>query len=499
MVAALWLRTRSNASLFWRWFKYWRKRYMWLRVAILVVLFAEPVHNAVRPLIRDLVIIAIKGIESAKLGPRLQARAYEFHERKRLQNALRAAFDTNGDGLLSRAEAGKLTAATGLAAGEVTGSGLDVELEPLVEASHKTGVLSRVVTATDIHREALGRAMQEQEAEHVALWREVEPMLDATRNDPAEWLRWATWKSGAQRFAGTLQYRLVEIVPGVGNRFLSIQPGLPEEMRPPRWRRYLLLLFVLAIVAIAVCRFGRAEELRRRFDEDPELALARCPICKTPTKDYGVLRQHRGPRAWATGAVIFLAVFTAATLARTAAAAGGEQYGSGPVDPALVSALVLAIAAGCARWLLWPREIHACHRRPHLLVLGFAGATLLVAVVGVLVVGFGLQLIGVPNRPVMRARGLRFGGQPGRRSAAARQEPRAPLGGGEEGTAGVELMAEGSARGRGRGGAEVRRARSARAGAQVRRGRGARPGARGRRAGRGRPPGDESARGSLRR
>ena len=155
MRGSLWRRIPENAALTWRWFRYWRRRYVWLRLVILVLVFAKPVHGVFRPMTRDLVVIAIKGIESAKKGPRLYARAYEFEEKKQLQHALRARFDADGDGLLSEAEAGRLTAATGLAEEAVTGSGREIELGPLVEGSHKTGLLSRVVSATDIRRRGL--------------------------------------------------------------------------------------------------------------------------------------------------------------------------------------------------------------------------------------------------------------------------------------------------------------------------------------------------------
>lgn len=390
VVAALWLRIRSNASLFWRWFRYWRKRYMWLRLAILVLIFAQPVYGVFRPTIRELVVIAMKGIEAAKLGPRLYARAYEFQEKKQLQAALRAKFDANGDGLLSRAEARKLTAATDLAEDEATGSGLDVELESLVEASHKTGLLSRVVGATDVRRQTLNRAMQEREAEHVALWREVEPMLDATRNDPAEWLRWETWKQGLKEFRVVLSF-FVGLVPGP--YFAGILPPTDDPMeydffpRAPGWRGYIGWAVLVAAVAISVRRYGRGEELRRRFEEDPELALARCPVCKTPTKQYGMLEQHRWARAWATGAVVLLAALA---------------VGSVTDRPAAWTVLGTAgIPAAFMRWFFWPREVHACHQRRYLPLFGFVVSTVLVAALASYIALFGMRTLNLPRRTVV--------------------------------------------------------------------------------------------------
>jgi len=98
MAAAFWGRVKANAALFWRWFRYWRKRYMWLRLAIIVLIFAEPVYGVFHPLIRDLVVIAIGGIEAAKPGPRRYVDYYQFEDKKRLQKHLLTRFDANGTG-----------------------------------------------------------------------------------------------------------------------------------------------------------------------------------------------------------------------------------------------------------------------------------------------------------------------------------------------------------------------------------------------------------------
>jgi hypothetical protein len=133
MVADVWRRTGENALLTWRWFGYWRRRYMWLRIAVLALLFAQPVYYTLDPLVVKLVRIAIIGIEHAKPGPYHHARALQFREKKRLQKSLLARFDGSRDGRLSRAEAGRLEEATGLTAAQVEGSALQVELDPLVD------------------------------------------------------------------------------------------------------------------------------------------------------------------------------------------------------------------------------------------------------------------------------------------------------------------------------------------------------------------------------
>ena len=429
-MGALCRRVSENARLIWRWFKYWRKRYMWLRLVILLLIFAEPVHQVFRPIIRELVVIAIKGIEAAKFGPRLYARAYEFQEKKRLQSALRAEFDANGDGLLNRAEARKLTAATGLSKGEATGSGLDVELDALVEASHKTGLLSRVVGATDIRQQMLERALREREAEHQALWGEVEPMLRVERPRAVDYLRWETWAHGIESF------RLGLGSPGdIGlcGYFMGLKPETEYVCwygeAPPKSRGYLGWLFLLALVVVSVRRYGKGEELRRRFEEEPELAAAPCPLCGQPTHDYGALIQHRAARAWVTSAVVGLSLFTLSALA-------GANWA--------FFIVILLVAVGFLRWLLWPREVHACHRRRYLPVLGFAVSVLVVVALALGVATSGMRLLDWPRRGVLISGSFGRPTRPARLRPTVRREPAAPP------TVG--------ARGRGRGtGAQVTR------------------------------------------
>ncbi|UCC68148.1 MAG: hypothetical protein JSV79_13745 [Armatimonadota bacterium] len=416
-------RVSGNVRLLWGWFKHWRKRYVWLRLVILLLIFASPVYGIFRPTIRELVVIAIKGIEAAKFGPRLYARAYEFQEKKRLQSALRAEFDANGDGLLNRAEAQKLTAATGLSKSKVTGSGLDVELDALVEASHKTGLLSRVVGATDIRRRVLDRALDEWEAEHQALWREVEPMLRVARPRGADYLRWQTWAHGFETF------RLVIGSPadlGLSSYFVGVSPSDELEQwyhgyhePAPRWKGYLGWLFLLALVVVSVRRYGKGQELRRRFGEEPELAAAPCPLCGQPTHDYGALIQHRAARAWAMGAVVGLVTLTLAALG---SATGGHVTEFGMLG----AGAVVGTAAGGLRWWLWPREVHACHRRRYLPVVGFAMSVLVVVTLALGVATSGMRVFDWPHRGVLISGSFGRPTRPGRLRPTVRREPVAP-------------------------------------------------------------------------
>jgi len=384
-------RGRANLSLSRRWFAYWRKRYVWLRLLILLAVFAQPVYGAFRPLLRDLTVIAIDGIASAKRGPYLEARAIQFQEKKRLQRSLLAYFDRNEDSRLDRAESQRLTKQTGLTRRQVAGSGLRVELDPLVEASHRTGLLSRTTTANDIRREALGRALAEREREHEQLWAEAGPNLEVQYPSARDYLKWETWKRGLGMFRDQIGYRLGS---PMGHLFAGLTPPEYEEMwGAPRWRVSGAVgwLALGLVTVLCIRRYGQGEELARRFREEPELAAAPCPVCGVPTQDYGSLPHHRASRAWATAAAVGLALVTLSALADASGwrALGLAQLTRSPLEGFLegapprllanpVVAAVLVLGAGIARWVLWPREVHATHRRSSLRVLGFAVSTVLV-------------------------------------------------------------------------------------------------------------------------
>ena len=433
-MGALTKRARANLSLSRRWFAYWRKRYVWLRLLILLAVFAQPVYGAFRPLLRDLTVIAIDGIESAKRGPYLEARAIQFQEKKRLQRSLLAYFDRNEDSRLDRAESERLTKQTGLTRRQVAGSGLRVELDPLVEASHRTGLLSRTTTANDIRREALARALAEREQEHEALWREAGPNLEMQYPSARDYLKWETWRRGLDSARGQIAYHLG---PTAAYSFAGLTPPEYNEMwmwdvpRSRCWGAFGWLTLGLVTV-LCIRRYGQGEELARRFREEPELAAAPCPVCGVPTQDYGSLPHHRGSRAWATAAAVGLALVTLSALADASGwrALGLAQLTRSPLEGFLegapprlpanpVVAAVLVLGAGIARWVLWPREVHATHRRSSLRVLGFAVSTVLV--VGLLssMTTFTMRVFDWPKQ-----RGLRIVGTRQRGRAAATRRKR---------------------------------------------------------------------------
>jgi uncharacterized membrane protein len=384
MGAAFGRRVKANAALFRRWFQYWRKRYVWLRLAIIVLIFAEPVYGVFHPLIRELVAIAIKGIETAKPGPRRYVDYYQFEDKKRLQKHLLTHFDANRDGRLERGEAARLRKETGLAPRQVTGSGLRVELDPLLEANRKLKLVPAKVTSRGLRREALDRALAEMDRQHKESHAEIDPMMAMQYPGWRDYLKWGTWKRGLDRFRGGIWY-----LPGigVGRYFAGLAPRGEEYgyFQPaPAWQGLIGWFLLALIVVLCVVRYGKGEVLRKRFEEDSEFALAPCLICRTPTHDYGALIAHRGARAWAAAAVVGLgAGVLAVVTAGQQVVDGLHEESVQTVDSAIPLIIAIAVAAGVLRWLLWPREVHAVHRKPWLSAVGFgAGTVLVVGLVG---------------------------------------------------------------------------------------------------------------------
>jgi hypothetical protein len=425
-------RLRANLSLSWRWFNYWRRRYVWLRLLILLAVFAQPIYEIRKPLIRELVIIAIKGIESAKFGPYLETRAIQHQEKSRLQRALAAHFDTNGDRRLSTAEGRSLHEQTGLTREQVEGRALDVELDALVAANHAVELLSRTRTANDLRREALAAALAEHQREHEAVWEEIGPDLEMQYPTARDYLRWETWRHGLASFLDVLRYRLPlgpHLIPGP-RLYEASDMGFGEQSLWQNMGDVLVVLVLAGVVLVSIRRYGKGTELERRFVEEPSLAAAPCPVCGTPTHDYGALAQHRGAQAWAGAAVAGL---TAATLwlSATTWCEVAERLGATGcgrvcvlVEPfasdwaRLISLAVIMVATGITRWALWPREVHLGHRRPSARVAGFAlGVVLVVGLV------FSIGLTGVRMwRPARVA--VVVGSRPERRPTERRGQHR---------------------------------------------------------------------------
>ena len=356
---------RRNAALFWRWFLWWRKRYLLLRLALVLIIFAPAVYEVFHSTIRDLTIIAIQGIEDASLPKtgHYQAELIRLQETKRLQKALLKRFDADGNGRLSGAESRRLSQDTGLAATEVTARGRNADADRLIAGSKAANLNTSYQSARDLRKAAFAEGQAE-----VARWyeladKEIAPYLVIARPRARDYLRWRTWRRGIYSFAEQLR--------------LTIKWDLRSRS----------LWFWLAVATIiSVRRFGVGEKLQQRFKADAELAAAPCPVCGEATHDYGTLRAHRLARAVAAGVVVWLAVsvvlYMFASVRSEVWHLEWKWVGQTRLDDFLVAVLpaMACLLVAILRFLWWPWEIHACHRHPSLRTVGFAAGVLCVVV-----------------------------------------------------------------------------------------------------------------------
>jgi len=391
-------RLRANAALFWRWFGYWRKRYMWLRLAILLVIFAPTLKEIRHPLIGDLVRYAITAIETARFPPSfMEARLLRARETKRLQESLLARFDSNHDGRLEPAEAQRLGSATGLAPKALRERVLSADYDRLLAATKKVGIATRFATSREMRRWAFETARANEEREFAQYHREIDAQMRIPYARPADYLRWTTWRRGLgmfwvgwQEIVQTGLGPLGSFAPGI-NFSMQALPGTELSAQTPRlvwaWRGGIGWLMLLVLVIISARGFARRQELERRFKEDPAFAEAPCPICGRPTHDFGALRELRLTRAIGVGAVVGLAAFAVGTL-------GLHDALERTVFAIHLTPIVFGVVVAAARYLLWPWEVHACHRRPGLHIIGIAAAVVAVIVALGAVVAYGVTVLG---------------------------------------------------------------------------------------------------------
>jgi hypothetical protein len=370
-------RVRSNAVLFRRWFGYWRRRYMWLRLAILLVVFAPTLYEMKRPLIRELVVYAVTAIDTARFPtPFYKARLFRGQQVKVLERSLIARFDADGDGRLDAAESQRLTQATGLSARDATASVLHADYDRLLAAARKLDLPTRFSTSREMRTWAYRTAQAEEAQWHDQQWAEVERELRMPRPRATDYLHWSTWARGMGWFLGRTGGLLDTVLPpifaGVSHSWAYYGYG----DQPPLWRSwrgYIGWAIVFALVAISMRNFGKRRELERRFRADPVLAAAPCPICGRPTHDFGALRELRVARSTGVGVVVGLAAFGAmACLMPHASPRMALAVRLLPV--------MLGLTAAFIRWDLWPELVHADHTRPRLRLIATAAYALAVLV-----------------------------------------------------------------------------------------------------------------------
>jgi len=373
---SLTLYIRANAALFWRWFLYWRKRYMWLRLAILLVVFAPTLYQVRRPLIRELVVYAVTAIDSACSPTSFwKANLLRMRETKSLQKSLLARFDANHDGRLEPAEGDRLRTATGLTPKELSSQTLKADYDRLLAGTKMAGIATRFTTSREMRRWAYQTAQAQETQWHDEQWREVERELRMPYPRAADYLHWSTWRRGINWFRAGLGEKVDRLAPGMFSG-VSFPAGMRDQfpawqVRPyPLWRGLLGWVSLVLIAVVCVRRFVRGEELRRRFREDRAFAEAPCPICGRPTDDFGALREFRPARAIGVGAVVGLAAFAVTAVHPREAHVLLFGVPGGP--------FLLGIPFAIMRYILWPWEVHACHRRPRLHVIAFVASVIAV-------------------------------------------------------------------------------------------------------------------------
>jgi len=381
-------RIRANAALFWRWFGYWRKRYMWLRLAILLVIFAPTLYEMKRPLIRELVVYAVTAIDTARFPtPFVKGKLLRGQQTKALEKSLIARFDANRDGRLDAAESRRLAQATGLSAKDVTEQVIYADYDRLLAAAQKLHIATRFGTSRGMRRWAYQTAQTQEAQWHDQQWAEVERELRMPRPRATDYLHWSTWARGMGWFRARPGEILGAFIPPI---FAGISSPMDyTTMMVPashRWQGYIGWAIVLALVVISARNFARRQELERRFREDPAFAEAPCPMCGRPTHDFGALRELRVARALGVGAVVGLAAFGAMACLMPHAS---PRHALGTV---LVPAM-LGLTAAIIRWDLWPELFHAGHTRPRLRLIATAASVIAVLVpVGAIVAAWAAAL-----------------------------------------------------------------------------------------------------------
>jgi hypothetical protein len=169
-----------------------------------------------------LVRVACQAIEMAGLPQNVYStmmyeKALEVHA---LQAALIGRYDANHNGRVEGREAQALTRETGLAVQDLTASCVAGNLDRLLTAAYAEHVLPQRVTGAvpntyAMRPKALLRALRhrnyrmgvnEYERQRAQMWREVNPDLTYRYAKPRDYLKWATWRRGLDRFYSTGKY-----------------------------------------------------------------------------------------------------------------------------------------------------------------------------------------------------------------------------------------------------------------------------------------------------
>lgn len=197
---SLFSRLRDAALPAWRPFNRWRRERWPVRVIILVMLGAYSIAGSL-PILK-LMRMAIDGILGGS-EPALViagARACKAQEADRLRRALRAYLDADRDGMI-RAEERARAQALGMDPAHLDGPVLKADLNSLVDAARRAGLVSASCTARRIRRQAFYVGRSEAEDALRPYKAEIEQFMARGWRVPGNWSVSSWWRGAVVLFS----------------------------------------------------------------------------------------------------------------------------------------------------------------------------------------------------------------------------------------------------------------------------------------------------------
>jgi len=196
----------------WQSFNRWRRERWPVRVIVIVLLGSYFLaFRVIGPDIKGLMGMAIEGIFNNCEGPLVTtgARFYKAREADRLRRALRVYLDANPD------------ADTGLARSDLEGPALDADLNALVNAARRAGLVPASYSARSVRRSALSVSRSEADEIFVPARRDVRRMFAEAGPSPRNWSVSSWWQTALALFGVGMQVLgLADWVTAVGWLFL---------------------------------------------------------------------------------------------------------------------------------------------------------------------------------------------------------------------------------------------------------------------------------------
>ena len=203
----------------WHAFLRWRREKWPVRVVILLLLGGHFLaYRVIDYDIPDFVRFAIRDILNGCEGPLAisGARFHKAREADRLRRAVRAHLDAHPD------------ADIGLAQADLEGPALDADLDALVDAARRAGLVPASYTARDVRRAALSVGRSEADRIFVPARREIDELFAEAGPSPRNWSLGEWWMtalmlSGFATAESPLDLRQVAVAENVG--VLDETPG----------------------------------------------------------------------------------------------------------------------------------------------------------------------------------------------------------------------------------------------------------------------------------